>query len=111
MSALQACISALCDTVLYASAHELAMPSCSYPFTPEVVGRLAADPSVMALAPHTLPEAEGTMAYLDLLIRDLKRRGFDTHVLPLFQLQRLVAKLALRNEVRTAHCPYAQPTC
>ncbi len=76
---------------------------CSYPFNPEVVGKLASDPSVMALAPHTLPEAESTMAYLDLLIRDLKRRGFDTHVLPLFQLQRLVARLALRNEVRDTH--------
>jgi hypothetical protein len=26
-------------------------------------------------------------------------RGFDVHVLPLYQLQRLVAKLALRSEV------------
>lgn len=61
---------------------------------------MGSDPGVLALAPTTLPEAETTMAYLDLLTRDLKRRGFDTHILPLFQLQRMVAKLALRNEVR-----------
>ncbi|KAF5838899.1 hypothetical protein DUNSADRAFT_1989 [Dunaliella salina] len=71
-----------------------------YPFTPELVGRLAADTSVLALSPQTLPEAEVTVAALDLLIRDLRRRGFDVHVLPLFQLQRLVAKLALRSETK-----------
>lgn len=46
----------------------------SYPFTPELLARLAADTSVLALSPQTLPEAEVTVAALDLLIRDLRRR-------------------------------------
>lgn len=33
------------------------------------------------------------------LSRDLRRRGFDMHTLPLYQLQRLVARLALKSEV------------
>lgn len=73
---------------------------CSFQLTAELISRLAADTSVLSLSPVTLPEAAATLAYLDLLIRDLKRRGFDMHVLPLFQLQRLIAKLALCSEVR-----------
>jgi len=52
----------------------LAYAACSYPFTPELIARLAADTSVLALSPQTLPEAEVTVAALDLLIRDLRRR-------------------------------------
>jgi len=52
----------------------LPLTFCSYPYTPEIIDRLAADSSVLALSQHTLPEAEVTVAALDLLIRDLRRR-------------------------------------
>ncbi|GFH19943.1 uncharacterized protein HaLaN_16980 [Haematococcus lacustris] len=41
----------------------------TYPLTAAFIARLASDNSVLALARTTLPEAEVTVAYLDLLIR------------------------------------------
>lgn len=73
---------------------------CRYSFHAEMLAKLSQDTGVLSICPATFPEAEVTLAYLDLLIRDLKRRGFDMHVLPLYHLQRMIAKLALKNEVR-----------
>jgi hypothetical protein len=47
-----------------------------------------------------LPEAELSAAYIELLITSLQKRGLDVHVLPLFHLLRMVARLAICNEVR-----------
>jgi hypothetical protein len=60
--------------------------------------RLAEDKSVLALSRASLPEAELTAAYVELLIRSLQKRGLDVHVLPLFQLLRMIARLAIKDE-------------
>ena len=53
----------------------------------------------MALSRASFPEAELSAAYIELLIRSLQKRGLDVHVLPLFQLLRMVARLAIGDEV------------
>lgn len=60
--------------------------------------RLRGDKSVLALSRASLPEAELTAAYIKVLIDSLRGRGFDVHVLVLFQLQRMLARLVVRDE-------------
>ena len=45
-----------------------------------------------------MQEAELTAAYIHLLIESLHKRGLDVHVLSLYQLLRMVARLAIKDE-------------
>ncbi len=57
------------------------------------------DSSVLAFSRASLPEAELTVAYIELLIKSLQKRGLDVHALPLFHLLRMIARLAVKSQV------------
>ena len=84
---------------------QLPNPETSKQITPELLETLASDAAtgaVTALSRELLPQAELTLAYLELLQACLRARGYHCHCLGLAQLQRVLARMVLRDEVRGA---------